>query len=146
MASLSPLLCSLLLLTVSAQEDPCYRQNINCHRSVLMSIVSWNYVCSKYVSTLCWSLCSLSCQMFNWITEVSAMWMMICREGENAIGTIPYFPDIWACELACRDTPACSWFTWWQPPTFNLRPHQLIWGMRTPASSTATFSPPATIR
>ena len=37
---------------------------------------------------------------------------MICREGENAIGTIPYFPDIWACELACRDTPACSWFTW----------------------------------
>merc|ERR1711976_445230 len=32
----------------------------------------------------------------------------------NEIGHTPYMPDIWACELACRDTPGCTWFTWYE--------------------------------
>merc|ERR1712165_170574 len=70
---LSSLLSALAVLVVVsfAQEDPCYREDINCH-----------------------------------------------RPGENGLGTIPYFPDIWACELACRDTAGCNWFTWFENPGF----------------------------
>merc|ERR1712141_188902 len=70
---LSSLLSALAVLVVVsfAQEDPCYREDTNCH-----------------------------------------------RPGENDLGTIPYFPDIWACELACRDTTGCNWFTWYENPGF----------------------------
>ena len=42
------------------------------------------------------------------------------RAGENEIGRIPYMPDIWACELACRDEPSCHWFTWYDMDQFFM--------------------------
>merc|ERR1712045_981336 len=43
------------------------------------------------------------------------------RQGQgNEIGHTPYFPDIWACELACRDTQGCSWFTFYENSDFYM--------------------------
>ena len=36
------------------------------------------------------------------------------RPGENDIAHMPYLLDIWACEMACRDTSGCAWFTWYE--------------------------------
>eukprot|EP00090_Calanus_glacialis_P001748 TRINITY_DN11281_c0_g1_i1.p1 TRINITY_DN11281_c0_g1~~TRINITY_DN11281_c0_g1_i1.p1 ORF type:complete len:119 (-),score=28.12 TRINITY_DN11281_c0_g1_i1:90-446(-) len=42
------------------------------------------------------------------------------RKGENELGMIPYMKDIWACELACRDTDTCAWFTWYKQDGFHM--------------------------
>ena len=145
MPSLLTLLCSLLL-TVSAQEDPCYRENLNCHRSPLLLVVFGNPVENMslhYIALHCVDV-FVHCLMFNWRTEVSGLWLMIFRSGENAIGTIPYFPDIWAA--ACWPAKTLLAVIGSHGDSDQHLVNQLIWGMRTLASSTATSSPTAIIR
>ena len=36
------------------------------------------------------------------------------RPGENDLAHLPYLLDIWACEMTCRDTEGCAWFTWYE--------------------------------
>ena len=38
----------------------------------------------------------------------------------NEIGHVPYFADIWACEMACGDTAGCEWFTWYENEGFYM--------------------------
>ena len=38
----------------------------------------------------------------------------------NEIGHVPYMKEIWACELACRDTGGCNWFTWYENSGFYM--------------------------
>merc|ERR1719435_356633 len=33
-------------------------------------------------------------------------------ESQSEIGHFGFLPDIWSCEMACRDESACEWFTW----------------------------------
>ena len=33
---------------------------------------------------------------------------------------MPYFADIWACEMACGDTAGCEWFTWYENEGFYM--------------------------
>ena len=40
--------------------------------------------------------------------------------GENEIAHIPYLQAIWACELACKDTSMCEWFTWLKQDGFYI--------------------------
>merc|ERR1712189_75541 len=42
------------------------------------------------------------------------------EKGVNGVGTVPYLPEIWACELACKDTSGCNWFTWYQQDGFHM--------------------------
>merc|ERR1712121_175285 len=38
----------------------------------------------------------------------------------NEIGHVPYMKEIWACELACRETGGCNWFTWYENSGFYM--------------------------
>merc|ERR1719348_2978183 len=35
-------------------------------------------------------------------------------ESTSEIGHFGFLPDIWSCEMACRDESACKWFTWYK--------------------------------
>merc|ERR1712243_49571 len=41
-------------------------------------------------------------------------------ESQSEIGHFGFLPDIWACEFACRDEPACKWFTWYKQDGFYM--------------------------
>ena len=63
----------VILATASAQEDPCYREGTNCYKYYFKVKPLFKYFIIGF------------------------------RQGlGNEIGHTPYFPDIWACELACR--------------------------------------------
>ena len=70
----------VILATASAQEDPCYREGTNCYKS--------HYYCFQF---FLYSMMSFSSGL------------------GNEIGHTPYFPDIWACELACRYKEAVTY-------------------------------------
>merc|ERR1711915_241750 len=42
------------------------------------------------------------------------------EKGVNLVGNVPYLPEIWACELACKETSGCNWFTWYQQDGFHM--------------------------
>ena len=124
-----------VMMVVSAQEDPCYRENTNCHRW-LRNGIEWNSLIRDLVSFNSPEICLLTDashefreEEMTWKWQQSNLWFS--RPGVNDLGTIPYFPDIWACELACRDTAGCNWFTWWHVP-LSLDPLTLSLEVREP--------------